>query len=161
MFFSVVKSEFALVPGVQVRCFGQDFGGLLLAFRATKRSNTKIPQRRVHRLGRERAAATFVASLYVRTVFDVARPSVVSRILTCMRTCGHVVAALLDQMKDAKGSARFENCETEFRYSWCTRQGSVEASLFFGERRERKVAKYVLRKGEGKWKSKGGRIMFW
>ena len=47
----------------------------------------------------------FVASLYVRTAFDVATPFVVSRIPTCMVTHGHVVAALLEEMKDVWGSA--------------------------------------------------------
>ena len=46
-----------------------------------------------------------VASLDVRTAFDVAKPSVVSRIPTCMVTRGHVVAALLEGMQAVRGSA--------------------------------------------------------
>ena len=57
----------------------------------------------------------YLASLDVKTAFDVARPRVVSKILTLIGTHDHVVAALLAEMQDVKGSACFENCETEFR----------------------------------------------
>ena len=67
-----------------------------------------------------------MASLDVRTAFDVARWSVVSRVLTYMGAHEHVVAALLEEMKDVRGSACFENSETEFRDSRCVRQGSVD-----------------------------------
>ena len=59
----------------------------------------------------------FVARLDVKTAFDVAKPSVVSRLLTHMETHAHVVATLLEEVKDLRGSACFENCETEFRFS--------------------------------------------
>ena len=42
----------------------------------------------------------------------MAKPSVVSRILTCVGTHGHVVAALLEETKDVTGSGCFETCET-------------------------------------------------
>ena len=44
-----------------------------------------------------------------------------------------------------EGSAYFETCETEFRFSRCIRQGSVEAPPVI-----RKVAKYVLWQAEEK-----------
>ena len=69
-----------------------------------------------------------MANLDVKTAFDVAKPSVVSKILSLIGTHGHVVAALLAEMQDTKGSACFENCETNFRYSKCMRQG-LEAPL--------------------------------
>ena len=72
----------------------------------------------------------------------MAKPSVVSKIVTLTETHGHVLAALLAQMKDLR-SACFENCEAEFRYSRCIRQRGVEA------------AKYVLWKAEEKWKTRG------
>ena len=37
----------------------------------------------------------YIASLDVKTAFDVAKPSVVSKILSLIGTHGHVVAALL------------------------------------------------------------------
>ena len=81
----------------------------------------------------------YIASLDVKTAFDVARPAVVSKILTLIGTHGHVVAAILAEMQDLKGSASFENCETEFRYSKCIRQGGVEAPVLWG-----RIAKFVL-----------------
>ena len=71
----------------------------------------------------------FVAGLDVRTALHVAKCSVMCKILPCMVTNGHVVAALLGEMKDARSSACFENSETEFRYSRCIRQRSVEAPV--------------------------------
>ena len=59
---------------------------------------------------------TFVTSLDVRTAFDMAEPSVVSRVLTSMEVQGHAVAALFEEMKDLRSSACCENCETEFGY---------------------------------------------
>ena len=59
----------------------------------------------------------FTASLDVKTAFDVVKSAVVSRILTLTWIHGHVVAALLAEMKDVRGSACFENCKTELRYS--------------------------------------------
>ena len=40
----------------------------------------------------------FLASLDVKTAFDVAKPAVVSRILTLTRVHGHVAVALLAEM---------------------------------------------------------------
>ena len=70
-------------------------------------------------------------ALDVKTAFDVAKPSVVSQILSLIGTHGHVVAALLAEMQDVQGSACFENCEPEFRYSKCIRQGGVEAPVLW------------------------------
>ena len=97
----------------------------------------------------------YMASLDVKTAFDVARPSVVSKILSFIVSHGHVVAALLAEMQDVKGSACFETCETEFRYSKCIRQGGVEAPILLG-----RVAKYVLWKAKEKWKARGWGLSF-
>ena len=75
--------------------------------------------------------------------------------LTCMGIHGHVAAVLLKEKTDVRGFALFENCETEFRFSRCIRQGSEESPVLC----ERWV-KYVWRKAERKWKAKGWRIMF-
>ena len=58
-------------------------------------------------LGFFKYRTAFVASLDVRTALDVAKPSVVSRILACMGIRVHVVAALLEEafleeMKDVR-----------------------------------------------------------
>ena len=64
-------------------------------------------------------------------------------------------AALLEEMKDVRGSACCENCETEFRFSRCIRQGGVEAPVLWG-----RVTKYVLWKAETKSKAKGWKVAF-
>ena len=69
----------------------------------------------------------FMASLDVRTAFDVARSSV--KILTLTGVHGHLTAALLAEMQDVRGSACFACSETEFRCSRCIRQGGVEARV--------------------------------
>ena len=91
-----------------------------------------------------------VASLDVKTAFDVAKPSVVSRILSSTGVHGHVAAALLAEMQDVQGLVCFANCETEFRCSKCIRQGGVEAPVLWG-----RVAKYVSWTAEVKWKTRG------
>ena len=59
-------------------------------------------------------------------------------------------AALLAEMQDFRGSASFENSETEFRNSRCIRPGGVESPALWG-----RVAKYVLWKAEERWRAKG------
>ena len=79
----------------------------------------------------------------------MAKPSVVSKILSLIGSHGHVVAALLAEMQDVEGTACFENCETEFRYSeW-------EAPVLLW-----RVAKYVLWKTEERWKARGWSLSF-
>ena len=68
-----------------------------------------------------------------------AETSVVSRIQSLTGVHGHVAAALLVEMQDVQGSACFENCETEFRYSRCIRQGRVEAPVLWGARGQIRV----------------------
>ena len=76
--------------------------------------------------GKFKYKTVYMASLDVKTAFDV----VVSKLLSLIGT--HVVAALLAEMQDMKGSACFENCEIEFRYAKCIRQGGVEAPVLWG-----------------------------
>ena len=58
--------------------------------------------------GRYSYNTAFMASLDVKTAFDVAKPSVVSKILTLTAVHGHLTAALLAAMQDVRGSARFK-----------------------------------------------------
>ena len=64
-----------------------------------------------------RYVTAFMASLDVKAALDVATSSVASKILSLIGVHGHVVAVSLAEMKDARGNACLENCETEFRYS--------------------------------------------
>ena len=57
--------------------------------------------------GKFKYRTMYMASMDVKTAFDVAKPSVVSKILSLIGTHGHVVAALLAEMQDVKGSACF------------------------------------------------------
>ena len=52
-----------------------------------------------------RYKTAFMASLYVKTAFDVAKPSLVSKILTLTGVHGHLIAALLAEMQDVWRSA--------------------------------------------------------
>ena len=65
--------------------------------------------------GSYRYKTALMASLDVITAFDVAKPAVVSKILSFTGVHGHVATALLAEMQDVRGSACFENRETEFR----------------------------------------------
>ena len=94
-------------------------------------------------------------SLGVKTAFDVAKPLVVSKILTRTGVHGHLTAALLAEIQDVRGSASFENCETDFRYSRCIRQRAVEALVL-----SKRIAKYVLWKAEEKWRAQGWLLSF-
>ena len=64
---------------------------------------------------------------------------------------GRVAAALLAEMQDVRGSACFENSETECKFSECIRQGGVEAPVLW-----RRVAKYVLWKAEKSGRAEAG-----
>ena len=57
--------------------------------------------------GMYRYNAAFMASLDVKTAFDVAMPSVVSKILTLTGVPGHLTAAPLAEMQDVRGSSCF------------------------------------------------------
>ena len=57
---------------------------------------------------RYRYNTAFMASLDVKTASDVAKPSVVSRMLILTGIHGHLTAALLAEMQDVRGSACFE-----------------------------------------------------
>ena len=56
-----------------------------------------------------RKNTAFMESLDVKTTFDVAKPSVVPKILTWTGVHGHLTAALLAEMQDVRGSASVEN----------------------------------------------------
>ena len=55
-----------------------------------------------------RYKTAFLASLDVKTAFDVAKPAVISKALTNMETHGHVMTPLLEDMKDVQVSVCFE-----------------------------------------------------
>ena len=85
-----------------------------------------------------------------KTAFDVAKPSVVSKILSVTGVHGHVAAALLAEMQDVQGSACFENCETA-----ASATAAWRPPVLWG-----RVGKYVLRKAGEKWKARGCGLTF-
>ena len=93
----------------------------------------------------KRYNTALVASLDVKTAFDVATPSEVSKILTLTGVQSHLTAALLAEMQDVPGSTCFENSEPEFRYLRGIRRGCVEAPVLW-----ERVAKHVLWNAEEK-----------
>ena len=60
--------------------------------------------------GNFRCNTAFMASLDVKTAFDVAKPAVASKFLTLTSVHGHLTAALLVEIQDVRGSASCENC---------------------------------------------------
>ena len=65
--------------------------------------------------GRYRYNTSLMESLDEKTAFHVAKPSVVSKILTLTGVHGHLTAALLAEVQDVRGSSSFENSETAFQ----------------------------------------------
>ena len=55
----------------------------------------------------------FMASLDVKAVFHVAKPSAASKILSLTRVHGHMVAACLAEMQVVRGSACFDHLHEE------------------------------------------------
>ena len=102
--------------------------------------------------GLYRYNTAFMASLDAKTAFDVAKLCVVSKILTLTGVHGHQTTALLAEMQDVRGSAKFENSETECWYFGAF--ANVEAPVLW-----ERVAKYVLWKAE-KWRAKGWGLPF-
>ena len=78
----------------------------------------------------------------------------VAEILTLRGVHGHQTGALLAEMQDVRGSASFENCETEFLHSRCIRQGGV-APVLWG-----RIAKNVLSTAEEMWRARGWGLSF-
>ena len=71
-----------------------------------------------------------MAGLDVTTVLAVVTPSVVSGMLIYVETDGHVVPAILEEIKDEQGSSLASGNVTQtYRCSHCVRQGSVEVPI--------------------------------
>ena len=50
----------------------------------------------------------------MKTAFDMAKASVVSKVFTLTGVHGHLTTGLLVERQDVRGSASFEKSETEF-----------------------------------------------
>ena len=69
----------------------------------------------------------YIASIDIKTAFDVARPRHLAEIIGNQDDHGWITAALLQEMKRHEGHAAFESVESRFHLTRCIRQGSVEA----------------------------------
>ena len=69
----------------------------------------------------------YVASMDIKTAFDVARPKHIAKIMGDQNVHGWIVAALLREKAGLEGQTTFENVECTFPFARCIRQGSVEA----------------------------------
>ena len=67
-----------------------------------------------------------IASMETKTVFDVARPKHIAKILK-KDTHDWISAALQSEMGSLQRQATFENVEKSFSVTRCIRHGSVEA----------------------------------
>ena len=76
--------------------------------------------------GSENMPTMYIASMDIRTAFDVARPK--SKKSGRSEPPWWITAVFLFRgMRGLKGQATFESVDSTFNYTWCIRQGSVEA----------------------------------
>ena len=69
----------------------------------------------------------YLASMVIKTAFDVARPKHIAKIMGDQDVHGWITAALLREMAGLEGLATFEAVASTFPFTRCIRQGSVEA----------------------------------
>ena len=76
----------------------------------------------------------YVASMDIKTAFDVARPKHIAKIMGDQNVHGWIVAALLrEKAAGLEGQTTSENVECTFPFARCIRQGSVDPRLRFVE----------------------------
>ena len=69
----------------------------------------------------------YLASMDIKTDFDVARPKHIARIMEGHNGHGWIIAALLRETAGSEGLAVFECVESKFSFARSIRQVSVEA----------------------------------
>ena len=69
----------------------------------------------------------YIASLAIKTAFEVARPKQISKIVERLDIHGWIRAALFREMKALEGNAAFDNVGSKLKLMRCIVQGSVEA----------------------------------
>ena len=67
------------------------------------------------------------ASVDIKTVFDVARPKHIAKILGDQDVHGLITAAVLREVAGLDGQATFKYVDSTFPLTRCIRQGSVES----------------------------------
>ena len=95
----------------------------------------------------EKRPTMYVASMDIKTAFDVARPKHTAKIMVDQDVHGRIIAALLREMAGLEGQAIFENVESKFHFTRRIRQGNDEASQLW-----LKMALQILFIVEEEWK---------
>ena len=98
----------------------------------------------------------YLASMDIKTAFDVARPKHFARIMEDHNVHGWIIAALLREMAGLEGHATFECVERKFSFARCIRQGSVEAPSLW-----QKMAMQLLANVERERKRMGVIFKIW
>ena len=119
---------------------------------------TNLPRKRwewqeernpVMRHGKVVRPTMYLASLYIKTAFDEAKPKHVAKIMDNHKTHGWIIAAFLREMSRLSDKATFECVESSFAFNRCLRHGSVEAPRLCVEEEWMKKRKGVLLDVEG------------
>ena len=95
----------------------------------------------------------YIASMDIKTAFDVARPKHIANIRRDHDTHGWITASLLREMGGLEGHATMEHVESKFKFRRWIRQRSVGAPTLW-----LKMAKHTLSDVEKEWKRKQMRI---
>ena len=79
-------------------------------------------RRQIRWHGSEKKPTVYLASMDIKTAFDVARPKHVARIMGGQDVHGWMTAALCREMAGLEGQATFENVENTFSLTRCIRR---------------------------------------
>ena len=101
------------------------------------------------RHGSEKRPTMHLASMVIKTAFDVARPKHIVKIMGDQDVHGWIRAAFLREMASLERLATFEAVENTFPFTRCIRQGSVEAPRLWLE-----MAMHILSNAEPEWMKK-------
>ena len=92
----------------------------------------------------------YLASMDIKTAFDVARPKHIAQIMEGHDVRGWIIAALFREMAGLEGQATFECVDSKFSFARRIRQWSVEAPRLW-----LKMARQIPGNVEPEWAGKG------
>ena len=114
-----------------------------------KQSEWQEDRRPMMRHGSVIRPTKYLASMHIKTLFDVAGPRHIAKIVEDLDVHGWIIAALLREMVGPEGQAKFESVESTCSFARCIRHGSVEAP-----RLRLKMAMPILGNDEPEWVEK-------
>ena len=77
----------------------------------------------------------YLASMDIKTAFDVAKPKHIANIMEHHDVHGRIIAAILREMAGLEVQAKFECVESTVSFAKCIRQGRVLPSIKQGRRK--------------------------